>query len=48
MIATSGRSAVMGEVWGEGEGLERRLAKGSGVGAPSIRSERGVVNILME
>ena len=38
----------MGEAWGEGGGLERCSAKGSGAGASSIRSERGVVDILME
>ena len=35
-----------GEV--EGEGLDRRSARGRGVGASSMRSERGVVVMLME
>ena len=48
LTATSGRSVVTGEAWGEGEGLESRSAKGSGAGASSMHSERGVVDILIE
>ena len=47
-IAMRGSSTVVGEEWGGGEGLDRRSIKGSGAGASSMRSERGVVDMLSE
>ena len=47
-IAMRGSSIVDGEEWGGGEGLDRRSIKGSGSGAPSMHSERGVVDMLSE
>ena len=36
------------EEWSGGEGLDRRFIKGSGAGASSMCSERGVVDMLIE
>ena len=47
-IAVRGSSTVGGEMWDGGEGLDRRSTKGSGAGASSMCSERGVVDILSE
>ena len=39
---------MIGEAWSEGDGLDRRSAKGSGAGTSSMHSERGVVDMLIE
>ena len=46
-MLTRGSLAWIGEGRG-GEGLDSRSAKGSGAGASSMRSERGVVDMLSE
>ena len=47
-IAMRGSSTTVGEGWGGGEGLDRWSTKGSGAGTSSMRSERGVVDMLSE
>ena len=46
-ILIRGSSMMVGGE-GEGEGLDRRSTRGSGAGVSSMRSERGVVDILSE
>ena len=46
-IGTRSSSAVMGEVCVDGGGLDKRSASGSGEGTFSIRSERGVVDMVV-
>ena len=46
-IGTRGSSSAGGEVWGDGEGLDKRSASGSGEGTFSIRSESKVVDIVV-
>ena len=43
-----GSSAVVGEEGRGGEGLDRWSTSGSGAGASSMRSERGVVDMLSD
>ena len=47
-IVVKGSSMVVGEEGSGGEGLDRQSTNGSGAGVSSIRSERGVVDMLSE
>ena len=45
-MLTKGSLTVVGRGGGVGEGLDSRSTRGSGAGASSMRSERGVVDML--